>query len=301
MSIASQTGDGALEYKVGSDGAWSNTGVIYDLNPGTYTVYARLGEGMNYNASDSIATTVTVSASNTFRYKLIVHTADEGNAGTDSIISAKIGDGNFVHLDNDGNDFERNDTDSYIVSVPTSLSIDGNVDVTIKFEKKGTAAGWKLGWLRMDIYDNDIRLYQSDQCNVYAWFEDSTKVETYTVTGSHLGRNVNTSSYGLQYSDGYITIDDTNISDNYKSDYDPYYYPNAPQLVAYFNDPIFNKYITRNSFTEFYVDWSGVRNAMDEYHVASPTLTYGIDYGVNGGIYGAADDMYTVTEANITD
>ena len=301
LNITSQTGDGAIEYKVGSDGTWSNTGVIYDLNPGTHTIYARLGEGMNYNASDSVEATVTVSANNTFQYKLVIHTADEGNAGTDSNIYAKIGDGSYVHLDNDGNDFERDDTDTYSVSVPTALSIDGAVDVTIRFEKKGVAAGWKLGWLRIDIYENGTKLYESDQCNVYEWFEDGTVTRTYTVTGSRLGRNVDTSSYGLNYSDGYITIDDTLISDNYKSNYDPYYYLNAPKLVAYFSNPVFNKFITRNSLTEFYVDWNGVRDAMDEYHLASPTLNYGIMYGVNGGVYGAADYMqsYTYTPDSI--
>jgi len=301
LDITSQTGDGAIEYKAGSNGTWSNTGVIYDLNPGTYKVYARLGEGMNYNASEAIEASVTVSASDKFRYILVIHTADEGNAGTDSNIYARIGDGSYTHLDNDGNDFERNDTTAYSVSVPDSLSIDGSVDVTIKFEKKGLAAGWKLGWLRMDIYENNTRLYQSDQCDVYEWFEDSTATETYTVESDVLGRNVDASTYGLNYSDGHITIDDSKISDNYKSDYDPYYFPNAPKLVAYFNDPIFNRYITRISFTEFYVDWSGVKNAMDEYHLAAPILNYGIDYGVNGGVYGAPDEMYTVTGADLAD
>ena len=62
LNITSQTGDGAIEYKIGSDGTWSNTGVIYDLKAGTHTVYARLGEGMNYQASNSVEATVTVSA-----------------------------------------------------------------------------------------------------------------------------------------------------------------------------------------------------------------------------------------------
>ena len=40
---------------------------------------------------------------------------------------------------------------------------------------------------------------------------------------------------------------------------------------------------------------------MDEYHLASPTLNYGIMYGVNGGVYGAADYMqsYTYTPDSI--
>ena len=317
LDIESAVGDGAIEYGVveykymfgvgyyPSDSyptEWSNTGVIYDLSSGTYTVYARLAEGMNYNASEPVAATVTVSASDKFSYKLVLHTADEHNAGTDSEISAKIGDGSYSSLDkSDYNDFEQGDTDSYSVSVPSSLEINGSVDVTIRFKKKGLASGWKLGWIRLDVYENGSRLFKSERYDVSEWFEGSSVTKTYTVTGSCLGRKVDASSYGLNYSDGYITISDTLISDNYKVDYDPYYYPNAPKLVAYFSNPIFNRFITRNSFTEFYVDWNGVRNAMDEYHLDCPVLNYGIDYDVNGGVYGAADEMYTATNANIAE
>ena len=321
LAIESSVGDGAIEYGIvvykydwlfhryelatSEPTEWSNTGVLYDLDLGKYAVFARLGEGMNYNASDIIKVDVDILSSDnikTFSYKLVIHTANEKDAGTNSNIYGKIGNGSYTHFDkSDYDDFEKGDTDTYSIGVPSSLVIDGSADVTIKFEKSGLASGWKLGWLRLDVYDSGTRLFMSDEYDVSEWFEGSTVTRTYTVTGSCLGRKVDASTYGLNYSNGHITIADTIISDNYKADYDPYAYPNAPKLVAYFSNPVFNRFITRVSFTEFYVDWAGVRNAMDEYHLDCPVLNYGIDHTNIGGVYGSADVMFTATDANIAE
>ncbi len=311
LAIESSVGDGAVEYGLVKSTdiyqvpqKWSQTGVLYDLDPGKYTVWARLGEGMNYNASSAIAdlvtTTITVSASDYFSYKLAIYTADVKNAGTDSKIYGKVGNGSYTHFDKDDyNDFERGCLDYYNISVPNSLVIDGSADVTIKYEKSGTASGWKLDWIRLDLCDNGSRINMGDKYYVEEWFEDqSTITKTYTLTGSCLGRKVDASTYGLNYSNGSITISDTLISDNYKTDYDPYYYQNAPKLVAYFSNPFFNRFITRVSFTEIHVDWEGVKKAADEYHLDTPVLNYGIDFDVEGGVYGAADEMYTAVYTN---
>jgi len=289
LDITSKTGDGPIEYKVGSNGTWSNTGVIYNLNPGTYTVYARLGEGMNYHASDDyITTTVEVTANNTFQYKLVVTTGSGADDGTDAKLYATIG-GTETKLPEAG--FEGGDTDVCTVKIPNDLSLNGSVDVNIRIEEAGIGWHWYLKYLQMDIYDSGSVLHRGTQNEVRNEFDDDGENHTYTLENSHLGRNVDESSYDLSYNGSYIRIDDTLISDNYKSNYDPYDYPGAPRLVAYFSNSIFNAYITRNSLTEFYVDWAGVRNAMDEYRISQLTLTYGIDCPDSAGIYGAPDDL----------
>ena len=291
-------GDGGIEYSLDGEN-WNTTGAFYDLNNNifgakTYTVYVRIGEGMNYKASsETVSATFKIEdMMRSVHYEVRIKTDSGKNGGTDSNIYAIIG-GNKQHLDQeDVNDFEKGREDSYWVTVPSSLSIDdGNLDVTIRLEAKGGSWHWKMEWIRLDVYDVSSLIHSAETREGTEYDEDP---EEHTYHFSGLGRQVDESSYGLRKSGNTITINET-ISDNYKSNYDPLYYSNAPQFVAYFENPVFNKYITRDGLYEYRINETGLKEAMDEYRIAELTLNYGIRYGTNGGVMGVPDYMQSYT------
>lgn len=291
-------GDGAIEYSLDGEN-WNTTGAFYDLNNNifgakTYTVYVRIGEGMNYAAStEMLSTTFKIeNMMKSVHYEVRIKTDSEKNGGTDSNIYAIIG-GNEQHLDQeDVNDFEKGREDSYWVTVPSSLSIDdGNLDVTIKLEAKGNSWHWKMEWIRLDVYDVSS-LIRSAETREGTEYDNDPEEHTYHFSG--LGRQVDESSYGLRKSGNAITINET-ISDNYKSNYDPLYYKNAPQFVAYFDNSVLDKYITRVGLYEYRIDEVGLKEAMDEFRDQEAILHYGIRYETHGGTMGASDYMQSYT------
>ena len=291
-------GDGGIEYSLDGEN-WNTTGAFYDLNNNflsakTYTVYVRIGEGMNYKASsETVSATFEIEdRMKSVHYEVRIKTDGGSNGGTDANIYATIG-GNKQHLDQeDVNDFEKGREDSYWVTVPSSLSIDdGNLDVTITLEAKGSSWHWKMEWIRLDVYDGGT-LIKSAETREGTEYDKDPEEHTYHFSG--LGRRVSTDSYGLSKSGNTIRINET-ISDNYKSNYDPLYYSNAPQFVAYFENPVFNKYITRDGLYEYHINETGLKEAMDEYRIAELKLNYGIRYGTNGGVMGVPDYMQSYT------
>jgi len=300
------TGDGKLQYAITKDAnvtpsGWTD-GMVYNAatSAGDYYLWVRLTEGLNYEASSAKHSSSSFNISDPVEpligehdgltYKLVIHTADEGNAGTDSTISAKIGDGDYKHLDGNGNDFERDDTDSYSVSFSGMKNHVGSIPVTIRYDKGGTAAGWKLGWIRIDVYKNGNCVRSSDQCNIYYWFDDGDETQTYTVTG--LEPDLSGEDFDLRISEGYwdteISIGSSVTDETLDYTYDPYKLTHAPQLFVSFShiggDDGFDRFVTRESLYKIRLDEAGIRDAMEEYRIDTLKITYGVKWKTGSGM-----------------
>ena len=299
-SMTNDFGVGGLEYRV-DGGSWNSTGVFYDLKAGSHTMEVRLAEGMNYKASsvaDSASFNISSSGASDITYKVVIKTESEGSTGgTDADIYATVGSTSVLLDKPDYDDFEQGDEDSYAITVPADYDMsDGRITVNIRLDQagEGTLDGWhwQMKWIRLEIYDGSTRIYQSDNLDGTEYDEDE---ENHDYTFSGVGRGLDTDC-GLSRGNSYISIDDDlTVSDNYNSNYDPYYYPNAPKFQVYFSNSIFNAYITRVDLYTYYIDTYGLEAAMEEYRIEDLVLNYGIDYGTSKGIMGAADDMRTYT------
>lgn len=320
VNISSFTGDGNVQYAVTKSNSpssrnWVDGASICNLDAGTYYLWARLGEGMNYNASSHTASaqfSITHDTPNA-AYVLVIHTAATGDAeGTDANIYAKYGSSSeFVHLDDihDDDDNEQGDENEHVINCSGNLAPSGNpssIPVAIKLTKSGSSWHWQPDWFRLDVYETTstltntnhpkisqmTRLITGTQQSNSNEFDENGETKSYNLAIK--GRGVNTNSYTLSFSGSTISASST-LSDNYRSNYDPYKYDNAPAFVAYFSNPIFNKYITRTDLYTYTIDYSGLRTAMAEYCITELNLTYGFDYPSSTGVYGAADDLKTVS------
>lgn len=288
-SLTGAVGDGALEYSIDGGSNWSSTGAFYNLDPGTYYVKVRLGEGMNYLESNSITTSTsfTISEKKTIGYKVEIHTKDNDiNSGTGAPVSVTFGgktSGPFTGDFGEGDKAVRNLTN------PDGVIMDGSPKkLTVKLGSGGAMPGWEMSALYLLVCDGDSELKRYGSLGSGAFDEEDSKEFDVSVTG----RNVSKDSYGLgaTASGDTISINST-ISDDYKSSYDPLFYSNAPKFVASFKNPIFNKYLTRTGLYTYSIATDKLDAAMEAYRIDKLTLEYGIEYDSHTGIMGAPDEM----------
>jgi len=329
---SSYVGDGAFEYAVtttpdsapaANSSKWSQ-GVAYNVCDGntagsntTLYLWVRLAEGRNYLQSDpaggvafklsdytgGAAAKSLISNEGGYSYKLTIHTPDETDAGTNADVFAKFGGGNKQHLDLDGNDFEKGDTDIYNVAIGGDLpNAMGTIPTTIEFEYE-TWQGWTLGWLRLDVYKDGAEVFKGVKCEEKTRFSESKPV-TFNLTG--YARKVDSAAYQLTaLSDEYLTsssngsisasINSTLYDSTWKRTYNFYEYKNAPKLVAYFSNSWFDKYIVWTGVDSFVIDEAALYAAMDEYAIQSVELIYGVKYSPVDGDYSMVEEDRTFT------
>ncbi len=195
-------GDGNPEYAISTAQTvpatgWQTSRVFMNLNQGSYYLFVRIAEGENYLSSNTVvsASSIYVEGINPnalgFIFAVNVKTSNIANAGTDSIIKGQIGfiDGvksDLTHFDNDGNDFEKGDSDSYTVSGITRDPWMIN-EVTIDYTRSGSAPGWHCEYVKPlaeKLYGISsfpyyaVEIISGEQMNVGRWFEDSHNVWT---------------------------------------------------------------------------------------------------------------------------
>ncbi len=322
------TGGEQLEYAVNMSktavptSGWSSTGVLYNIfdsaqnnfHSGYFYLWARVPESENYLASSSVVSDSSTAifkpkalvsstiGNKSLNYVLYVKTSDVTNAGTNAIISVKIGNGDYQHLDAAGNnDFERGNTDYFSLTIDPNLTYNtcgGIIPITLKYEKKGSAAGWHCAWVRLDVYSTTGGSMGGTQYNVNHWFgaEDhnqSTIEETYNLTGYE--RNV-TFTGGYSPTEA-LSLTVTPTSPNYDLNwispsiteskiavsYNPYEYINAPELSVSFSDTKYNKYITQG-IKSFSVASKDLYQAMIADGIARLTLTYTYEFKPLNGV-----------------
>lgn len=319
--ITNYTGDGTVEFaattstSAPSSSAWTS-GIVYNSSTASsFYLWVRLSEGDNYKASSGVRSESKISltesgpkplitddyGSGAFWYTLEVKTSDTSKSGTDSEVYAQIGSGPKVHLDSDANDHETGDCREYVVEmadyVPNATS---SVPVKISLKKGGLAPGWKLGYLRLNVYKNtgnkseDLKktpVLRSDKCVEEGWFladQNGRSSADFTITG--LGRDLSYTISGmtgnLDVTGGgrtYLTISDT-VRDSNRGGltYNASQRKSTPQFTATFDlDKGFNKYL------EWYHDdsagqWVCTVNCGDIYErmmeigIYQLTLKYGI-------------------------
>lgn len=104
------------------------------------------------------------------KLKVKVTTADVSWAGTDDDVTLKLA-GRSWNLDNDGNDFERGDTNTFNLDPKTGLHISDITTVTITKSSDGVAGGWKLKGIQLIV--NDVTIYNNQSIN--KWLEDDDR------------------------------------------------------------------------------------------------------------------------------
>lgn len=325
-AITNYVGDGTVEFAATtstdapSESAWTS-GVIYNSNTASdFYLWARLSEGDNYEASDGVRSSSKISLKESrpkqliaddydgqkFWYTLEVRTSDTKYSGTSSAVYATIGNSSTkVKLDSDDDDHETGDCREYIVTMgnylPTATS---SVSVTISLDKGGTNPGWKLGYLRLNVYKKtgddlfsmakDLArepVLQSDKYVEEDWFlakENSRSSATFRLTG--FGRDLTYAITGmtgnLDVTKGgttTLTMSDT-VTDGYRGGltYNAAQRYATPEFVASFEqDKGFNKYLTwyhDDSAGEWVctLDCDDAYARMQEVGIYQLTLTYGI-------------------------
>lgn len=319
--ITNYTGDGTVEFaattstSAPSSSAWTS-GIVYNSSTASsFYLWVRLSEGDNHKASSGVRSASKISltesspkplitdsyGSTSYWYTLEVKTSDTSKSGTDSEVYAQIGNGPKVHLDSDANDHETGDCREYVVTmgsnVPTATS---SIPVTISLKKGGLAPGWKLGYLRLNVYKNtgnrseDLKktpVLRSDKCVEEDWFladQNGRSSAEFTITG--LGRDLSYTISGmtgnLDVTGGgrtYLTISDT-VKDSNRGGltYNASQRYDTPKFTASFDlDKGFNKYL------EWYhddsagqwvctVDCNGIYARMQQIGIYQLTLKYGI-------------------------
>jgi|GEM_PF-1702308 len=107
------------------------------------------------------------------KLKIKVTTADVAWAGTDDTVTLKLA-GRSWNLDNDGNDFERGDTNTFTLDPKSGIRVSDINTITIIKSSDGVAGGWKLKGLQLTI--NDSVVYNNQSIN--KWLEDDHRVFT---------------------------------------------------------------------------------------------------------------------------
>lgn len=243
LSEDAYPGDGELEFAVSTDSSmptdgWQTSRSFMNLEKGEYYLFARVLEGENYFATDVIKSDITINVEGTkddmlgYNYQsMIIKTSDIKNAGTDSEIRGRIHylDGSsteLTHFDHSGNDFERNDLDSYMLKgfkhVPWMIS-----KLEIDFTKKGSSAGWHCDYVMpevMVIIDAYVRkLVTGEEISVNQWFGAEENNQSHIVwdkTTESMKRNI--SSVGNFYDMDSEIILNSGSSGDYTFTYDGY-------------------------------------------------------------------------------
>lgn len=317
--ITNYTGDGAVQYavtssssKTPSESDWT-TGIVYNGDTsGSFWLWTRLSEGVNYKASNAVCSASAISRTGSapkqlindedFWYFLQVTTSTTDKAGTDSGVFASIGNNTGrVKLDQEGeDDHENGDSRRYQVwmedFVPNATS---SINVTISLDKGGNKPGWKLGSLQLHLYKktgngliSDLQkgpVLSSDKLTANDWFltdDYPRSSKTYTLTG--LGRNLNLSISGptgsVDVTKGGTTtlsISET-VSDTRRGgmSYNGYQRKFAPEFTASFTqDQTFDRYLTwshENGSWKVTVDNTGLYSRMMEEGMYQLTLSYGV-------------------------
>ena len=105
------------------------------------------------------------------RLEIKVTTADVGQAGTNDDVQIGLA-GRSWTLDNAGaNDFERGNTDSFLLDPGTGLYISMLRTIHIHKSSDGASGGWKLQGL--EILTNGVRIYNNQSIN--KWLEDDDR------------------------------------------------------------------------------------------------------------------------------
>ncbi len=316
--ITNYTGDGAVQFavtssssKTPSESDWTS-GIIYNEDTaGSFWLWTRLSEGVNYKASNAVCSASAISRTGSapkqlindedFWYFLQVTTSSEKKSGTDSGVFASIGNNpGRVQMEGDENDHEQGDSRSYQVWVENFLpNATDSIPVTISLDKGGTYPGWKLGSLQLHLYRktgngliSDLQkspVLSSNKLNIEEWFltdDYPRSSKTYTLTG--LGRNLNLNISGptgtVDVTKGGTTtlsISET-VSDARRGNmsYNGYQRKFAPEFTASFTqDQTFDRYLTwrhENGSWKVTVDNTGLYNRMMEEGIYQLTMSYGV-------------------------
>lgn len=254
-----------------------------------------------------------------FIYQVVIKTSDIDDAGTDSKIYVKIGNGPYTHLDLDGhNDFEKGCEDSYAVTVDSSLlynNCGGTIPVTLRYEKSGTAPGWHCAWIQLNIlrYEGSIftlkTVITGNKYTINHWFgaEDHNQSiieETYYLTNYE--RNIvfggtftgETETLNLQSNSGDYAWERTSpsVTDTGRGvSYNPYEYINAPVLSVSFDNNRYNRYITQG-VKSFTIKSKELYAAMLADGVKSLELTYTLQFDPMNGDYSVTSGTRTRTK-----
>jgi hypothetical protein len=110
------------------------------------------------------------------KLKVKVTTADVAWAGTDDDVTLKLA-GRSWNLDNDGNDFERGDTNTFNLDPKTGFHLSDIHSITISKSSDGVAGGWKLKGVELIV--NDATIFNSQSIN--KWLEDDDRVWSHSI------------------------------------------------------------------------------------------------------------------------
>lgn len=105
--------------------------------------------------------------------KIKVTTADVSWAGTDDDVTLKLA-GYSWNLDNSGDDFERGDTNTFVLDPRTGLYKSAIHTITIQKSSDGAFGGWKLKGVELIV--NGTTLYNNQSIN--KWLEDDDRIWT---------------------------------------------------------------------------------------------------------------------------
>lgn len=302
---------------------WTDAETIYNLYDTGFSVaqfylLVKLAEGENYKASEIVYSDAPIQMTNRpksiiggmsdLSYKIVIKTSNIKDAGTNSKIYIQLGNGTFQHLDASGNNFEQGDTDQFWLNVNSNnlyYTSYGTIPVTLKYEKSGLWAGWHCAWIRLDVYKNGKLLIQGNQYDINHWFgaEDynqSTITETYNLTGFE--RRI--TQWGAPAShatpvtvtgkeERYTWSWNVSITDQYRSNYNPYEFLNAPVLSATFNNTKYNRFIYI-AYNTLDVDLKGLYAACVADGVTNLNFQVTREFKAVSGNYSATSDTRKV-------
>lgn len=354
VSDVDYIGDGELQYGVGTkrtilgitettppdESDWVSGDIVYNVNDKkndaanvSLYLWVRHAESENYKASKTKISTEKIKITNkpktilssnfggneNLTYEIWIKTSNKDDAGTNSKISIKIGDGVYQHLDNKGDDFEKNALNKFKLTINDSLLYNtcyGTIPVTLKYEKSGNKAGWHCEYVKLNVYRNGTLVVDGDKYTVNHWFgaEDynqSLIEETYNLTGyeriisSWNGDFTNDDVSSLKVeptSDDFTwSWNNPSITDSRRGvTYDPYRYLNSPELSVSFNNKKYNRYITQG-IRNFKLDSKELYKAMVADGVSELDLTYTLEFKpVNGNRSVTADTSVRTKTIKVT-
>ena len=306
----SYPGDGIVEYAVSTStntpiSGWQTLRAFMNLTAGQYYAFVRVLPGEDYLATGPVRTELALSVAgivaNAMGYYqgMEIKTSNIANAGTDANISGQFyyADGSSsskTALNGEGNDFEKGDTGSYIIS-------GANIDpwmmssLTIYYHKANAAAGWHCEYVKPYTFILDWNRPPTFMTNfadggnlpVNSWFEadDVTWSKAFTsfkrvITSvgnfADLPSQVTLTSTDATYDFTYNGL----VNDQYAKDgiaYDVYDRSDAPQLNLQANKSLYNSYITY-TLNSFQVDRSGLYAAMVANGDTQMTLTVSLKF-----------------------
>lgn len=105
--------------------------------------------------------------------KVEIKTADVLWAGTDDDVTLMLA-GRSWSLDNSGNDFERGDTNTFILDPQTNFKVSDITTITIEKSSDGFSGGWKLEGVKLTV--NGLIIYNRQ--NINRWLEDDNLIFT---------------------------------------------------------------------------------------------------------------------------